>query len=77
MATLVAIGYPDQDTAEQARTTVAQLEAEFVIQADQVAVISRDPEGRYHVHTPATAASRPPAGRCGAGSGACCSGCCS
>ena len=51
MATLVAIGYPDQGTAEQARGTVAQLESELVIQADQVAAISRDMEGKYHVHT--------------------------
>src|SRR5438270_3391486 len=51
MATLVAIGYPDQGTAEQARETVRQLEADLVIQADQVAAISRDPEGKYHVHT--------------------------
>ena len=51
MATLVAIGYPDQGTAEQARETVAKLEADLVIQADQVAAISRDPEGKYHVHT--------------------------
>ena len=51
MATLVAIGYPDQRTAEQARETVAKLEAELVIQADQVAAISRDMEGKYHVHT--------------------------
>ena len=51
MATLVAIGYPDQGTAEQARDTVARLEADLVIQADQVASISRDPEGKYHVHT--------------------------
>jgi uncharacterized membrane protein len=51
MATLVAIGYPDQGTAEQARGTVARLESELVIQADQVAAISRDPEGKYHVHT--------------------------
>jgi uncharacterized membrane protein len=51
MATLVAIGYPDQGTAEQARDTVAQLEADLVIQADQVAAISRDLEGKYHVHT--------------------------
>jgi uncharacterized membrane protein len=51
MATLVAIGYPDQGTAEQARETVQQLEAELIIQADQVASISRDPEGKYHVHT--------------------------
>ena len=51
MATLVAIGYPDQGTAEQARETVAGLEAELIIQADQVASISRDLEGKYHVHT--------------------------
>jgi uncharacterized membrane protein len=51
MATLVAIGYPDQGTAEQARETVAKLESELVIQADQVAAISRDMEGKYHVHT--------------------------
>ena len=51
MATLVAIGYPDQTTAEEARQTVSQLEAELIIQADQVAAITRDLEGKYHVHT--------------------------
>lgn len=51
MAMLVAIGYPDQATAEEARTAVQSLEAELVIQADQVAAISRDPEGKYHVTT--------------------------
>ena len=51
MATLVAIGYPDQGTAEQARETVARLGSELIIQADQVAAISRDMEGKYHVHT--------------------------
>ena len=51
MATLVAIGYPDQGTAEQARETVEELEAELIIQADQVAAVSRDLKGKYHVHT--------------------------
>jgi uncharacterized membrane protein len=51
MATLIAIGYPDQATAEEARETVQRLEGELIIQADQVAAISRDPEGKYHVHT--------------------------
>jgi len=51
MATLVAIGYPDQGTAEQARQTVQELQADLIIQADQVASISRDLEGKYHVHT--------------------------
>jgi uncharacterized membrane protein len=62
MATLVAIGYPDQATAEEARHTVQQLEAELIIQADQVAAISRDLDGKYHVHTTH--------GGAGAGSGA-------
>jgi uncharacterized membrane protein len=51
MATLVAIGYPEQGTAEQALDTVHQLEGELVIQAQQVAAISRDPEGKLHVHS--------------------------
>jgi uncharacterized membrane protein len=51
MATLIAIAYPDQGTAEEARTTVRQLEEELILQADEVAVISRDPDGTYHVHT--------------------------
>jgi uncharacterized membrane protein len=51
MATLVAIGYPDQTTAEEARQTVQGLEADLIIQADQVAAISRDPAGKYHVTT--------------------------
>ncbi len=51
MATLVAIGYPNQTTAEEARQTVQRLEAELIIQADQVAAISRDLDGKYHVTT--------------------------
>jgi uncharacterized membrane protein len=51
MATLVAIGYPEQGTAEQALDTVHHLEGELVIQAQQVAAISRDPEGKLHVHS--------------------------
>ncbi len=51
MATLVAIGYPDQGTAEQALETVQRLEGELIIQADQVAAISRDQEGKLHVHS--------------------------
>jgi uncharacterized membrane protein len=42
MATLLAIGYPDQGTAEQAMQTVQELQSELIIQAEQVASISRD-----------------------------------
>ncbi len=51
MATLVAIGYPDQTTADEAMGTVGELEKDLIIQAEQVASISRDMEGKYHVHT--------------------------
>src|SRR5271170_2652673 len=51
MATLVAIGYPDEATADQARGTVEGLEGDLVIQADQVAAIRRDGKGKYHVTT--------------------------
>jgi uncharacterized membrane protein len=51
MATLVAIGYPDQTTADAAMATVHQLESELIIEASAVAAISRDIEGKYHVHT--------------------------
>jgi uncharacterized membrane protein len=51
MATLVAIGYPDEVTAEAARQTVAGLEEDLVIQADQVASIRRDRDGKYHITT--------------------------
>jgi len=51
MATLVAIGYPDEATAEAARETVAGLEQDLIIQADQVAAIRRDQEGKYHITT--------------------------
>lgn len=51
MATLIAIGYPEQGTAVQALETVRQLEADLIIQADQVAAISRDQEGKLHTHS--------------------------
>jgi uncharacterized membrane protein len=51
VATLVAIGYPDQGTAEKAVETVQHLEGELLIRTDEVAAISRDQEGKLHVHS--------------------------
>ncbi len=51
MATLVAIGYPEQGTAEQALDTVHQLQGDLIIQTHQVAAISRDQEGHLHTNT--------------------------
>ena len=51
MSTLVAIGYPDETTAEQAQKTVQELQSELIIQASQIAAISRGQKGDYRVHT--------------------------
>jgi uncharacterized membrane protein len=51
MATLVAIGYPDEATAAAAADEARQLSRDLIIQPDAIAVIVRDSEGNYHVNT--------------------------
>jgi uncharacterized membrane protein len=51
MAELIAIGYPDETTAELAADEARRLARDLIIQPDAIAVIIRDEEGRYHVHT--------------------------
>jgi uncharacterized membrane protein len=51
MATLIAIGYPDEATAEQAAAQARRLAQDLIIQPDAIAVIERDAEGKYHTHT--------------------------
>jgi uncharacterized membrane protein len=51
MATLVAIGYPEQDTAAAAAAEVQRLAADLVIEPDAVAVVSRDAGGALHTTT--------------------------
>jgi uncharacterized membrane protein len=51
MADLIAIGYPDETTALEAEETAQQLAADLVIQADQIAAIVRDKDGKFKVTT--------------------------
>ena len=51
MAELIAIGYPDETTAELAAAEAGRLAHDLIIQPDAIAVIVRDQEGKYHVHT--------------------------
>ena len=51
MADLVAIGYPDEATAEAAADEARRLARDLIIQPDAIAVIVRDKDGSYHVHT--------------------------
>jgi uncharacterized membrane protein len=48
-ADLVAIGYPDETTAEAAADEARRLAADLIIQPDAIAVIVRDKDGTYHV----------------------------
>jgi uncharacterized membrane protein len=51
MADLIAIGYPDEATAEAAAEEARRLARDLIIEPDAIAVIVRDNEGKYHVHT--------------------------
>jgi uncharacterized membrane protein len=51
MADLIAIGYPDETTGALAAEEVRRLSSELIIEPDAVAVIVRDKEGKFHVHT--------------------------
>jgi uncharacterized membrane protein len=51
MSDLIAIGYPDEATAEAAADEARRLARDLIIEPDAIAVIERDGEGKYHVHT--------------------------
>src|SRR5688500_10009936 len=51
MATLIAIGYPDETTATAASLEADRLAKDLIIQPDAIAVIIRDREGKFHVTT--------------------------
>ena len=51
MSDLVAIGYSDEGTAALAADEAHRLARDLIIQPDAIAVIVRDGEGKYHVHT--------------------------
>ena len=51
MADLIAIGYDNETTADSAVAVVHTLQDDLIIEADAVAAIVRDTEGKIHVHT--------------------------
>jgi uncharacterized membrane protein len=51
MSDLIAIGYPDEATAQAAADEAHRLARDLVIEPDAIAVIVRDPDGKFHVHT--------------------------
>jgi uncharacterized membrane protein len=51
MATLVAIGYPDETTAAAAAEEAERLAHDLIIQPDAIAVVRRDTAGKLHTTT--------------------------
>jgi uncharacterized membrane protein len=51
MSDLIAIGYPEETTAEEAAGEARRMARDLIIEPDAIAVIVRDKEGKYHVHT--------------------------
>ena len=51
MADLIAIAYPDETTAVEAADEARRLAKDLIIEADAIAVITRDNEGNYHTQT--------------------------
>jgi uncharacterized membrane protein len=51
MSTLIAIGYPDETTATEASDVAQSLAKDLILEADAIAVVRRDREGKYHVTT--------------------------
>jgi uncharacterized membrane protein len=51
MAELIVIGYDREETAAEAAQEVERLAEDLVIEPDAVAVITRDPKGRFRVST--------------------------
>lgn len=51
MSDLIAIGYNDETTAAAAADEARRLAKDLIIEADAIASIRRDEEGKYHVTT--------------------------
>jgi uncharacterized membrane protein len=56
MSDLIAVAYPDKDTAEAVRAKLLQLMTEHVIELEDAVIVDRDEKGRvklHQLHTPA------------------------
>jgi uncharacterized membrane protein len=50
MSDLVAIAYPDQETAERARARLADAIKSRIIELDDAVIVTRDPDGKVKLH---------------------------
>src|SRR3954452_11782339 len=64
MSNLVAIAYPDRESAEQVRRTLFEMQKEHIIDLDDMVVVTRDQGGKVKLHQSTSVAGT------GAGGGA-------
>jgi uncharacterized membrane protein len=67
MSDLIAVAYPDKQTAESVRSRLLQLTTEHVIELEHAVVVDRDEDGTiklHQLHRPAAVGAA--AARCGA-----------
>ena len=50
MSTLAVIAYPEQDTAAQAAAALARMQKEYLIQLEDVAWVTKKPDGKMKLH---------------------------
>ena len=50
MSDLIAVAYPDKNTAEQVRDRLIRLTAEHVIELEDAVIVDRDEKGRVKLH---------------------------
>jgi uncharacterized membrane protein len=62
MSTLVAIAYPDQESAEQVRRTLFEMQKEQIIELDDLVVVTRSEGGKVKLHQPTSVAGAGAAG---------------
>jgi uncharacterized membrane protein len=53
MSDLIIIGYPDEDTAQKVWDELVKLQADYLVDLEDAAIIRRDRDGRLHITTPA------------------------
>ena len=62
MSNLVAIAYPDRETAEQVRRTLIEMQKEHIIELEDVVVVTRGEDGKVKLHQAASLAGTGAAG---------------
>ena len=53
MSDLIVIGYPDEETAQNAWEKLVKLEHDYLVDLEDAAIIRRDQKGKLHITTPA------------------------